>query len=235
MYYKIFTFLIVVFILNSCSINQVQSESLKHELTSIKNSDQNLRKLYTNISNEKRLEILSQLNISEDEFKLRDGEIMKEYDSINLKKVEAIILKYGYPSRKIVGDELNNAVWLVIQHSDLKIIEKYFPLIKKANKKGDLERKYVALMQDRMLMYQGKEQIYGTQIAGRMFINPKTQEEIGFKYFIWPLKDKSKVDELRKTIGFKDTIEELAKSMDIEKESLNYTIEEINRISKEIN
>lgn len=235
MCYKIFTFLIVGLLINSCTINQIQAESLKNELTSIKNSDQNLRKLYTNISNEKRLEILSQLNISEDEFKLRDGEIMKEYDSINLKKVETIISKYGYPSIDIVGKELNNVVWLIIQHSDLKTIEKYFPLIKKANRKGDLENKYLALMEDRMLMYQGKEQIYGTQIAGRMFINPETKEEIGFKYFIWPLKDKTKVNELRKNVGFKDTIEELAKSMDIEIESLNYTIEEINQISKEIN
>lgn len=235
MRYKIFTFLVIVFLLNSCTISKFQDKSLKNELNSIRNSDQNLRKLYTNISNEKRIEILSQLNITEEEFKLRDGEIMKEYDSINLNKVKTIISKYGYPSKEIVGNDLSNVVWLVIQHSDLKTIEKYFPLIKKANKKGDLENKYVALMQDRMLMYQGKEQIYGTQIAGRIFFNPKTNEELGFKYFIWPLKDKSKVNEMRKSVGFKDTIEELAKSMDIENNSFNYTIEEINRISKEIN
>ena len=59
----------------------------------------------------------------------------------------------------------------------LPVIEKYFPLIVKANENGDLEKQHVAMMEDRMLMYQGKEQMYGTQGAGRLFVNPETKKE----------------------------------------------------------
>lgn len=86
-----------------------------------------------------------------------------------------------------------------------------------------------------MHMYQGKEEVYGTQIKGRMFINPETKEELGFKYFIWPLKDRTNINKLRKFVGIEQTIEELTKSMDIENSDMNYSIKEINIRSKEIN
>ncbi|WP_317130285.1 DUF6624 domain-containing protein [Chryseobacterium sp.] len=140
--------------------------------------------------------------------------------------------KYGYPGKALVGDTLNTAVWYVIQHSELPIIEKYFPLIEQANKKGEVQTRHVAMMKDRMLMYQGKEQIYGTQGAGRLIIDPETHKEEWIN-FIWPIKNPEKVNELRRSVGIQMPVEEYAKSMEIDY-SKKYTIEEIEKLKKKL-
>lgn len=168
--------------------------------------------------------------ISENEFQKQGWKITETNDSINLIKTEKIIKKYGYPGKELVGSELSTAVWYVIQHSKLPIIEKYFPLMLKAEKNGDLSKKHIAMMKDRMLMYQGKEQIYGTQGAGRLFINPETKKE-EWTNFIWPIQNPENVNVLRDSMGIKMSIEEYAKSMGIDY-SKKYTIEDIERLTK---
>ena len=73
----------------------------------------------------------------------------------------------------------------------------------------------VAMMQDRLLMYQEKEQIYGTQGSGREIINSETNKKEWFS-FIWPIKNPKSINVLRKSVGFKTTIEEYAKVLDID-------------------
>lgn len=167
-----------IFLCNSCSVSKIEKENLKKELTTILNSDQDLRELFTNgITQERRNKILASYNISQDEFKVKGWKITEENDSLNLQKVEKIITKYGYPGMRLVGDKLHRTAWYVIQHSKLPVIEKYFPIIIKANKKGDLEKTNVAMMEDRILMYQEKKQIYGTQGAGRLFVDSISKKE----------------------------------------------------------
>jgi hypothetical protein len=43
-------------------------------------------------------------------------------------------------------------------------MKKYFPQIEEAVKNGDLSKQQYALMKDRILMDEGKPQIYGSQI-----------------------------------------------------------------------
>ncbi len=224
---------IIVFsaFLTSCSVTQNQKNNLQNQLTEILKSDQDLRELFTpNLTLQRKNEILQTYDISESEFQKQGWKLTEKNDSINLIKTEKIIKKYGYPGQELVGTELNTAVWYVIQHSKLPVIEKYFPLIKKANENGDLSKRHIAMMEDRMLMYQGKEQIYGTQGAGRLFVNPETQKE-EWTNFIWPIKNPEKVNELRNSMDIKMSIEEYAKSMGIDY-SKKYTIEEINKLTK---
>jgi len=217
--------------MNSCAVSQNKKDDLKQELTEILQSDQELRELFTpNITVERKTEILIKYKISEEDFNKRNWKITEENDSLNLIKIEKIIKKYGYPGKTLVGEKQSTAVWYVVQHSKLSTIEKYFPLMEKANKNGDLKDTHIAMMKDRMLMYQGKEQIYGTQGAGRLFINPKTKEE-EWTNFIWPIKNWKEVNELRKSVGFNETIEEYAKSLEMDI-SKKYTIEEIESLTK---
>lgn len=97
---------------------------------------------------------------------------MRKIDSLNIHKVEQIIAKYGYPGKTMVGEPENTAVFYVIQHSNK--IQKYYPLIEKAGKSGELPFKYTAMMLDRKLSGEGKEQVYGTQVFMQTVKNPKT-------------------------------------------------------------
>lgn len=127
-------------------------------------------------------------------------EEQKIVDSTNTIFVEEVFKKYGYPGKTLVGEETNIAAWLVIQHSDK--IGEYLPLIKEAGEKGELDMSSVAMMEDRYLMQQGLEQIYGTQ---GMNLNSNSKKSTPL---IWPIKDPESVNERRKEAGFKETVEE---------------------------
>jgi len=129
-------------------------------------------------------------------------------DSSNLVYIEKIIDQYGYPGKSIVGDTTCEVAWYVIQHSPR--IEKYFPTIKEAGKKKELPFQLVAMMEDRLLMQQGKCQIYGTQGQCQSKSNSER------KCFIWPIKNPKKVNKLRKKAGFETTVEENAARLNID-------------------
>ncbi len=64
---------------------------------------------------------------------------------------------------------------------------------------------HAAMMEDRLLMYEGKKQIYGTQASSSSMSNGKS--------FIWPIQNPKKVNQLRKEAGFDLTVEENAKRL----------------------
>jgi hypothetical protein len=90
--------------------------------------------------------------------------LQTESDSSNVKRVVVIIKQYGYPGKTLVGEPTNEAVFYVLQHST--VIDKYLPLIEKAVKEKQLPFHLYAMMKDRSLMYNKKEQIWGTQAKG---------------------------------------------------------------------
>jgi hypothetical protein len=198
---------------------------LKNRLDSIMFKDQAVRELQDrNITTERRQQLFIKLGLSEKE-ENNLSSIMVEQDKVNLTVIREIITKYGYPGKTLVGEPTNKAAWYVIQHSDA--IEEFFPLIEKAGKGNELPMTLVAMMEDRLLMQKGLEQIYGTQLYGKKIKDKETGEEEWFR-FIWPVKDPDKVNELRKSIGFKETVEELALRNGVDYKV--YSIAEINEI-----
>jgi len=211
------------------SFSQAQTrinQNLKMELDSILKSDQILREYIDSETTENRkLEILKETGYPKEELLQNTWGIINKQDSINLVKVERIIAEYGYPGKTLVGEPTNEAAWNVIQHTGK--IAQYFPLIEKAGADNEIDYTKVAMMQDRLLASQGKEQIYGTQGAGRRIINKKTGKEEYFRYII-PIQNPGQVNELRKKAGFTSTVEENAKRMEIEYKV--YTLDEINNL-----
>lgn len=126
-------------------------------------------------------------------------------DSANTTFVEKVFEEYGYPGKSLVGEPTNTAAWAVIQHSNK--IGAHLDLIKEAGKKEELPLSLVAMMEDRHLMYQGVEQIYGTQ--GKTITNNSE----GRLHIIWPIKDPETVNTRRKEAGYSDTVEEYAKRL----------------------
>lgn len=224
--YILLIFAIMIF---SCNEKGNYDPKLKTELRSIFEKDQGFRELFGgNVTETRKNELLQKLGISEYDFRENERELFKENDSINLLRIESIIKKYGYPGKSMVGEPENETVWFVIQHSNK--IDKYFPLIKKAGKNGELDPIKVAMMEDRMLMYQGKEQLYGSQGKTIFLVWPPTKQEDG-KMIIWPIKNPDEVNQLRKKIGFKSTIEEYAESLNIRYEP--FTLSEVNEMNAE--
>ncbi|WP_312304687.1 DUF6624 domain-containing protein [Chryseobacterium sp.] len=185
------------------------NETLKKELKDIYYWDQIYREYFDNsISAKRKSEIKNELFKKGVDTTKMTWALAVEKDSANMTRVEKIIAEYGYPGKTMVGEPENKTVWFVIQHS--KKIGKYLPLIKEAGKKNEIPFRQVATMEDRYLMDQGKEQIYGTQGYGSFW------NENGKDYkteYIWPIKDPENVNKIRKEAGFTKTVEEYAKDI----------------------
>jgi hypothetical protein len=123
-----------------------------------------------------------------------------EIDNRLLKRLEEIIKLYGWPAKSLVGAEASLAAFLIIQHADYEYQKKYFPLIKEAMEKGEIERGHVALLEDRILMREGKKQIYGSQL--------RRNEKTG-KYEMWPVEDEQNLDKRRLSVGLEPIAEYL--------------------------
>jgi hypothetical protein len=117
---------------------------------------------------------------------------MNYADSINCIQVKSIIEKYGWLGVNEIGFQCNAALFMVIQHADLKTQEEYLPIIREAVKNGKLKASRLALLEDRVALKHGKKQIYGSQVGQ----NGKTLE-----YYILPLLDPDNVDKRRATVG----------------------------------
>lgn len=113
-------------------------------------------------------------------------------DSINLIKVTSILDAKGWLGPEVVGEDGSTTLFLVIQHSDLAIQEKYLPLMREAVKNGKARGSSLALLEDRVALRQGKKQIYGSQI-GR---DPETMI-----FYVSPMIDPDNVDQRRAEVG----------------------------------
>lgn len=129
----------------------------------------------------------------------RDSEEMQTHikkiivkDSLNLIKIQKILDERGWLGPEVVGNQGSSTLFLVIQHSDLPVQEKYLPMMREAVSKGKAEPSALALLEDRVALRQGKRQIYGSQIA--------RDSETG-EYYISPLKDPENVDKRRAEVG----------------------------------
>ena len=170
----------------------VNYDSLKIVLEEIYDKDQGIREKVSNM-NPYDAELVYEMN---------------QADSINQIKIQKIIDTYGWPGKSKVGEKASRALFYVIQHADLELIEKYFPYFQKATEQGEANPLDFATMEDRMRMYQGKKQIYGTQAHGTL------QDDGTFDFFIWPIENPAKVNERRKKLGFKKTVEQIAEEME---------------------
>lgn len=195
-----FATLLFVCLVPCCVYGQV-NKRLKKELDSLYYVDQ----LYRDIlgSPQKKDSLAKAHNLAGQDVDQRIYDKMAEIDRSNIKRVRQIIKQYGYPGATLVGLPTNEAAWYVIQHSE--DIAHYFPLIEQAGKRKELPFDLVAMMQDRLLMGKGKEQVYGTQVRCE-----------NSECYVWPIANPAQVNQRRKQAGFKSTVEENAKRLGVE-------------------
>jgi hypothetical protein len=93
------------------------------------------------------------------------NEIDPQIDHANLEIIVSFIEKCGIPTLDEVDDVQMAGIWAVLQHAPAEYQSKYISLLEESAEKGDIKWRVVALMKDRALMYEGKPQIYGSQIS----------------------------------------------------------------------
>lgn len=191
----------IFFELNSCNYDK----SLKRELLEIWNEDQDIRNEASGAWEKTGGEnpIYDSLN-----------KIMHSIDSIHLIRVTKILDEKGWIGKDQVGKLANNTLFLVIQHSDLKTQQKYLPMMRNAVKEGKSEASWLALLEDRVALGEGRKQIYGSQI----FWNKETN-----KSYVAPLEDPDNVDKRRSEMG----LNPLARYL--KQWNLNWDVEEYKR------
>ena len=120
-----------------------------------------------------------------DEFGWESDEMNKQWakitkaDTGNLDIIEQILAQHGWLSSEQVGSTANSTLFLVIQHSNQEVQEKYLPMMRKAVKEGNANSRSLALLEDRIGLGKGELQVYGSQIG--------TDQETG-KMYVLPLK-----------------------------------------------
>lgn len=117
---------------------------------------------------------------------------LEKSDAENLKVIEELISKYGWLKRSSIGYRGEMTLFLVIQHAPMPIQKKYFPMMQAAVKKEEASAINLAYLEDRILVGEGKKQVYGTQLLR----NHKTG-----KYELAPLQDEKSVNKRRAAIG----------------------------------
>lgn len=173
---------------------------LKHELDSLYEVDQRYRgMLFSPRLNRNPDSLAAALGGSKEGLNNALMGQMIRTDATNLMRVQVILKQYGYPGKSLVGAPTNEAAWYVIQHAPA-LIPQYLPLMKAAAETGELPFRLYATMLDRQLMFENKEQLYGTQ----------ARQDNNKKLFIWPIQNPAQVNQRRKQAGFKNTVEENA-------------------------
>jgi hypothetical protein len=124
---------------------------------------------------------------------------MQELHNKNAKVLNDIIDAIGYPTMDKVGKEATEATWLVLQHSigQPKFMKKCVELLEMAVSENKADTKNLAYLTDRIAVFEGKPQLYGTQFDWDKFGNLSPN----------PFDDLNKVNERRRSIGL-NTIEE---------------------------
>ncbi|MCC8425326.1 DUF6624 domain-containing protein [Mucilaginibacter sp. UR6-11] len=149
--------------------------------------------------------------------------VLRKTDRENLIAVNYIVKKHGWLSPQKVGFNGAQGLFLVIQHADLKTQQRYLPIIKEAEKKGEILSSNLAILEDRINMREGKKQAYGSQGF--------TDSETGKKY-IYPIVDVDNLDKRRKAMGM-PPMQEYVK--DWNTESYKKQLPEIERLAKKKN
>jgi hypothetical protein len=110
----------------------------------------------------------------------------------NAARLRAIIATHGWPTERLVGVDGAKAAHRIAQHSinHPDFMRECRRLLDEASTNGEVPRSQFAYIDDRIRVFEGLQQRYGTQWRG----GPKGLEP-------YPIEDEAHVDERRATLG----------------------------------
>ncbi|MGH9766821.1 MAG: DUF6624 domain-containing protein [Blastocatellia bacterium] len=164
------------------------TEAVRRELVKMGEDDQKHRG--------EMMDLLGQLarsNREKAEKKLKQAtEQQSALDNKNRQRLDEIVKEYGWPKTSVFGKEASGVAFLIVQNAELEYQKKYLPLIKEAAARNEARQSDLAMLEDRILMGDGKKQIYGTQLR---FNQTKQVMEL------YPIEDEENVDARRAKVG----------------------------------
>lgn len=117
---------------------------------------------------------------------------MEEVHRRNGERLLEIIQEHGWPGRSLVGEAGATAAWLILQHAiSMPALQRRGLAILKGLQPGEVEPAQVAMLEDRIRVFEGKAQVYGTQYDW---------DEHGVMS-PHPIEDPEGVDERRRRVG----------------------------------
>lgn len=150
-------------------VRSTQVESIAHEILEMARVDQEMRRA------------------------LRDGGTYdRELDRRNADRMRWIVDEIGWPGASLVGEQAAHCAWLLVQHAghDLVFMERCLALMK-AMPSGEVRSSDIAYLEDRVAMFNGHPQRYGTQFRKR--------PDGGLEPY--PIEDPDRLDERRAQVG----------------------------------
>ena len=116
-----------------------------------------------------RAELLRRVEKDQVARKALDLDGMREADGENLPWLKGVVAAHGWPGASLVGSDGAHAAWLLAQHadSDPAFQRQCLDLLTAAVEAGEATRQEHAYLTDRVLLAEGRQQEYGTQLTGR--------------------------------------------------------------------
>lgn len=175
------------------ALHESAKKQLITDLTEIRESDQK----YRNEASELRVRYNGVRSKKEGDLWAKQSVI----DSINMLKIEKLINDYGYPGADKVGEELKSVAAFVILHNPNKQ-EKYLNLLWKESRQGNVDKREVAILDDRINMLKGKKQKYGTAMKYEPDGVDSLTGATKTKLAIWPIASFKDLDRRRERVGW---------------------------------
>jgi hypothetical protein len=145
------------------------------------------------IQPELRAELLRRMEADQAARKALDASAMRAVDAENLPWLKQVIADVGWPGISVVGKDGAHAAWLLVQHADRdSAFQRHcLNLLTAAAEQGEAATRDVAYLTDRVLLHEGRQQEFGTQVTG---------DKDG-RYIAKNLRDPDGVDERRAGAG----------------------------------
>lgn len=128
---------------------------------------------------------------------------MDELNRTNSSRLRQIIAVFGWPGTALVGEQGARAAWRLALHSyaEPDFMRQCRDLIDRASQSEDAPRWQFAIIDDRIRVYEGRPQLYGTQLRhGPQGLEPH------------PIENEARVNSMRMQAGLPMLAQTLAKA-----------------------
>lgn len=119
-------------------------------------------------------------------------EEQERVDARNLQRLREIVAEHGWPGIGMTGHDGAATAFLIVQHATHEAQVELLPLIVAAAEAGEADRGHAAMLQDRVLVAQGRPQRYGSQLYS---------DEATGELKLYPIEDEASVDARRAEVG----------------------------------
>jgi hypothetical protein len=115
---------------------------------------------------------------------------MLRVDEANTAWLAELTSRVGWPGRTLVGEDGAHAAWLLAQHAARERQPAFLELLRAAVAAGDAAASDLAYLEDRVRVFAGQPQLYGTQFR---------RDDHGLRPE--PIEDPERLDRRRASVG----------------------------------